>query len=63
MNNYDCNFDSYVKYVPGDGGNWNSIGTGEFSFFDTMVYGAVGKDGKFTESDPHNVFLGNEYQV
>ena len=52
MNNYDCNFDSYVEYVPGDGGNWNSIGTGEFSFFDTMVYGAVGKDGKFTESDP-----------
>ena len=51
-NNIECNFDSNLSYFNDINADWNSIGKNEFSFFNTLVYGAVGKDGKFTETDP-----------
>ena len=50
-NNIECNFDSDLNYLNDADADWNSIGKNEFSFFNTVVYGAVGKDGKFTETD------------
>ena len=51
-NNIDCNYDSDLNYLNDTDADWNSVGKNEFSFFNTVVYGAVGKDGKFTETDP-----------
>ena len=52
VNNVNCNFDLDLNYLNDTNEDFNAVGTGEFSFLNAEVYGAVGKDGTFTENDP-----------
>ena len=54
-NNMPCNFDVDLAYDSDVNKDWNGMGTNEFAFQNTIVYGAVGNHG---EADSHDSVIG-----